>query len=72
MKIIVNGAWHELSDSGEPPTDPTLELVLSQLGLGGSVVATALNGEFVAAHARSQTRLQPGDRVEVLAPMQGG
>lgn len=72
MKIIVNGAWHELSCGGEPSTDPTLDSVLSDLGFGGSVVATALNGEFVAANARGHTAVREGDRVEVLAPMQGG
>lgn len=65
MKILVNGAWrdtlaHELS------------AVLEELGYGGSVVTTALNGEFVAAAARPRTRLSEGDRLEVLAPMQGG
>jgi sulfur carrier protein len=72
MKIIVNGAWRELSSAGEPAIDPTLESVLSHLGFSGSVVATALNGEFVAANARGRTAVQEGDRVEVLAPMQGG
>ena len=72
MKIIVNGAWHELSPAGAPSPSPTLDTVLTDLGLGSSVVATALNGEFVAAHARALTTVQNGDRVEVLAPMQGG
>jgi len=35
------------------------------------VVTTAVNGEFVAAGVRPRTRLADGDRVEVLAPMQG-
>jgi sulfur carrier protein len=72
MKIIVNGAWHELRSAGQASLDPTLDAVLSNLGFGGSVVATALNGEFVAANARDRTLVQDGDRVEVLAPMQGG
>jgi sulfur carrier protein len=72
MKIIVNGAWRELTAAPPPPTAPTLERVLSELGYGGSIVATAINGEFVAASARAGTEVQEGDRVEVLAPMQGG
>lgn len=72
MKIIVNGAWHELSPGDEPSAGRTLDSVLSHLGLSGSVVATALNGEFVAANARAGTPVREGDRVEVLAPMQGG
>jgi len=42
------------------------------LGYGGAVVATAVNGEFVPTAARQTARLAEGDRVEVLAPMQGG
>jgi len=36
------------------------------------VVATAVNGEFVPATERRAARLADGDRLEVLAPMQGG
>jgi sulfur carrier protein len=65
MRILVNGAWRE-TQSAE------LSAVLEELGYAGSVVTTAVNGEFVAAVVRSGTRLRDGDRVEVLAPMQGG
>jgi sulfur carrier protein len=65
MRICVNGAWREaqaLDVAG----------VLVELGYGDSVVATALNGEFISTHARGETRLNEGDQLEVLAPMQGG
>jgi sulfur carrier protein len=65
MRIIVNGAWREA-------TGAELSAVLEELGYGDSVVTTAVNGEFVATGARASTRLAEGDRVEVLAPMQGG
>jgi sulfur carrier protein len=65
MRILVNGAWRE-SVAAE------LSAVLEELGYGAAVVATAVNGEFVAAGVRAGTRLAEGDRVEVLAPMQGG
>ena len=65
MKILVNGAWRETAAA-------QLSAVLQELGYGEAVVATAVNGEFVAAGVRSCTRLAEGDRVEVLAPMQGG
>jgi sulfur carrier protein len=65
MKILVNGAWRD--------TDaPELAAALVELGYGDAIVSTALNGEFVAATARPRTRLEDGDRLEVLAPMQGG
>ena len=37
-----------------------------------AVVATALNGQFVPVGSRTNARLAEGDRLEVLAPMQGG
>jgi sulfur carrier protein len=65
MKILVNGVWRDTTASD-------LASALRDLGYGGSVVATALNGEFVAAGSRPGARLTDGDRLEVLAPMQGG
>ena len=35
-------------------------------------VATALNGEFVPARSREATPVKDGDRIEILAPRQGG
>jgi sulfur carrier protein len=65
MRILVNGAWREIAGV-------ELAGVLEELGYGERVVATAVNGEFVAASARARTALAEGDRIEVLAPMQGG
>jgi sulfur carrier protein len=65
MKILVNGAWRETHRQ-------ELEGALEELGYAGSVVSTAVNGEFVAATLRARTPLAEGDRIEVLAPMQGG
>ncbi len=65
MRIIVNGASRETAA-------PDLASALAELGLADAVVATALNGEFVPSGARGETRLTEGDRLEVLAPMQGG
>ncbi len=50
----------------------TLAGALMELDWGEARVATALNGAFVPKAARAQTVLQDGDRLEVLAPMQGG
>jgi sulfur carrier protein len=65
MRILVNGDWREIAGSD-------LASVLHELGYADAVVATALNGEFVAVAARSGAPVSEGDRVEVLAPMQGG
>ena len=65
MKILVNGAWRDTRAVD-------LAAALAELGYGEAVVATALNGEFVPVSSRLGARLAEGDRLEVLAPMQGG
>tara|TARA_R110002012_G_scaffold298841_1_gene497510 strand:- start:92 stop:289 length:198 start_codon:yes stop_codon:yes gene_type:complete len=65
MRIEVNGEMQEV-------TAATVAEALTQLGWGEAKVATALNGEFLPAAARAGQALQDGDRLEVLAPMQGG
>ena len=50
----------------------TLASLLEELGYQGAVVATALNGNFVAQGQRQTTNLSQGDSLEILAPMQGG
>ena len=65
MKIIVNGQSLEV-------TSTLLDAALGELGYGEARVATALNGEFVPEPARASTSLDNGDRLEILAPMQGG
>jgi len=65
MKIILNGASREVSAQ-------SLATALEELGFSNAVVATALNGEFVAAGDRASAQLSAGDELEVLAPMQGG
>ena len=65
MRFLVNGVWRESGAAG-------LDRLLTELGYQDAVVSTAVNGEFVPTGARVGTRLAEGDRVEVLAPMQGG
>ena len=65
MRLLLNGEPREVPG-------PTLDLVLQECGLGGAVVATAVNGEFVPVPSRPATVLADGDAVEALAPMQGG
>jgi sulfur carrier protein len=65
MRIYVNGDQHEVESD-------TLALALNALGYGGRKIATAVNGRFVAASVRPATRLSEGDKIEVVAPMQGG
>lgn len=65
MKIMINGTPTETRAD-------TLGAVLEELGFGDAKVATALNEDFVPASQRGQTVLTPGDRVEIVAPRQGG
>jgi sulfur carrier protein len=65
MRIIVNNEPREIRGR-------TLADLLEELGFGGAVVAAAVNGSFTPAGQRAKWVLQDGDRVEVLAPMQGG
>jgi sulfur carrier protein len=65
MRILVNNEPREI-------TGPTLADLLRELGFGSAVVATAVNGSFVPAAQRPTRALREQDRVEVLAPMQGG
>lgn len=65
MRIEVNGATREV-------TATTVAAALAELGWAEARVATALNGDFLPAGARAETTLRDGDRLEVLAPMQGG
>jgi sulfur carrier protein len=65
MVVVVNGkevetAAHVLAD------------LVAEQALAGQKVATAVNGQFVAAAAREATALKPGDRIEIVSPRQGG
>jgi len=65
MQIVLNGKPREVAGA-------RLDAVLEELGYRGATVATAVNGDFVARAARGATALNDGDRIEVIAPMQGG
>lgn len=65
MNIVLNGEQKDVD--AENVAD-----VLNELGFGGATVATALNETFVPVGLRETTNLKEGDRLEVLAPMQGG
>jgi sulfur carrier protein len=65
VKVQVNGEWRELRAAD-------LAGALSELGFEHAVIATAVNDEFVPVGGRAALALSEGDRIEVLAPMQGG
>jgi sulfur carrier protein len=63
--LTVNGEPHDLAAA-------TLAEALIALDYADAVVATALNGAFVPKRLRAQTPLSEGDRIEIVAPRQGG
>jgi sulfur carrier protein len=65
MKLVVNGEAQELAVA-------TLAEAVQSLDLAEAKIATALNGEFVPARIRQATALKDGDRIEIVAPRQGG
>jgi len=64
MKITLNGKAQHI-------TATTLAELLAECGFSGRV-ATAVNEVFVPATLRATHPLTDGDRIEVVAPMQGG
>lgn len=50
----------------------TLSDLLSELDYQGDWLATAVDGELVAADDRASFSLSQGARIEILSPMQGG
>jgi sulfur carrier protein len=65
MKLVVNGQSQEVPAA-------TLADALRSLDLAEAKVATALNGDFVPERERQATALKDGDRIEIVAPRQGG
>ena len=65
MKLYLNGERVEVRAT-------TLEELLHERGLGEARLAAAVNEVFVAASERPTRKLEEGDRVEIVAPMQGG
>jgi sulfur carrier protein len=65
LKITVNG-------EARITEAITLEDLCRELGLSEAKIATARNGDFVAAGARADVSLGEGDAIEVLSPRQGG
>lgn len=62
----------QLNNNNVSSKSESLAELLTEQGYAESIVATAVNGQFVAQGNRQNTLIHNGDRIEVLAPMQGG
>jgi sulfur carrier protein len=65
MKLTVNGEALEIAAT-------TLAELLAALDYEGDWLATAVNSDLVHKANRAEFRLNHGDRIEILSPMQGG
>lgn len=65
MRIVLNG---EQTDTKAR----TLAELCETLGFGDAKIATAVNGDFVPAPGRVALTLTENDRIEIVAPRQGG
>ena len=65
MRILLNGEAYATDAK-------TLDELCARLGFGEAKIATAVNGNFVAAVARPAVALAPADEIEIVAPRQGG
>jgi sulfur carrier protein len=66
MEIYVNGEITEVADTSTAAT------LLNGLGLSGKRVAMEVNCEIVPRSGYATCRIEPGDRVEIVAAIGGG
>lgn len=67
MELVINGKAQRL----DPPPATVAELVRA-LKLEGKRIAVERNGEIVPKSRYAETRVAPGDRLEVVAAVGGG
>ncbi len=66
MTLLINDQPHAFD------IPPNLQALLEQLGYQPNQFAVAVNETFVPRGQYRETALQDGDRIEIVAPMQGG
>jgi sulfur carrier protein len=65
MNVVINGKTEEI-------TEKTLAELCQRYLDVPTVIATAVNGQFITVHEREGLALKPGDKIEILSPRQGG
>ncbi|HSS70670.1 MAG TPA: sulfur carrier protein ThiS [Casimicrobiaceae bacterium] len=66
LSIVLNGSPHRCDDT------LTVADLVRELALQGKRVAVERNGEIVPKSLHGETRLVPGDRIEIVAAVGGG
>lgn len=54
------------------PSTMTLEQALETFSYGHSTFAVAINHIFIPKQEHPNTMINPGDRIDIVVPMQGG
>ena len=65
MRVIVNGEQREIASSH-------VDALLGELEYEGTHFAIALNFDVLPRGRWAETRLEPGDEIEIITPRQGG
>ncbi|WP_237152502.1 sulfur carrier protein ThiS [Oryzibacter oryziterrae] len=65
MRVLLNGEEIETEAAD-------LAAFVTERAFDPTVVATALNNDFVPRGQRGETVIRPGDRIEIVSPRQGG
>lgn len=66
IQVTVNGSRHRFDD----PLD--IAQLIERLALAGKKIAVERNGEIVPKSAHRGTRLDDGDRLEIVVAVGGG
>ncbi|WP_020413582.1 sulfur carrier protein ThiS [Microbulbifer variabilis] len=66
MQVLINGETQSL----ESPLK--LSVLLQQLGYRGETFAVAINGGFIPRTEYSNTQINNGDSLDIVAPVVGG
>ena len=67
MQLLVNGDPFELPDD-----DARVVALIERMQLTGKRLAVEVNGQIITRSAHADTRLHPGDRVEIVQAIGGG
>jgi sulfur carrier protein len=65
MRVTVNGEPRDISASH-------VDALLGELDYEGTHFAIALNYDVLPRSRWAETRLRPGDEIEIITPRQGG
>ena len=65
MRVTVNGEQRDISASH-------VDALLDELDYEGRHFAIALNYDVLPRSRWAETRLRPGDEIEIITPRQGG